>query len=172
MSNHSEDDVRERVLALLRSPKYQPLTKSGLARALRLPPEDRAGFRGVLRGLETEGVILCGKKALYTLRQRTPGGMTGTIKFLNTGGAHFLPDRHDPETKSALLALGFDLGREISVYVPAPETATALPGDRVVVKAALNRFRDGVEGRVVRVLERSRRAFVATLHKRGHSLAL
>jgi ribonuclease R len=172
MAMDSEDDLRERVLALLRSPQYQPQTKSGLARALRLPPEERSGFRDVLRGLEAEGVVLCGKKALYSLRQRTPGGLTGTIKFLNTGGAHFLPDRHDPETKAALLGLGFDLGREISIYVPPSETANALPGDHVVVKAAMNRFRDGVEGRVVRVLERSRRGFVATLQKRGHALAL
>lgn len=172
MSSDSEDDLRGRVLALLRSAQYQPLTKSGLARALRLPPEERAGFRGVLRGLEEEGVVLCGKKALYTLRLRTPGGLTGTMKFLNSGGAHFLPDRNDPENKPALLALGFDLGRPITVYVPATETANALPGDRVVVKAGMNRFQDGVEGRVVRVLERSQRAFVATLHKRGHAFAL
>ena len=172
MANQSDDDVRERVLAWMRSPKYQPLTKSGLARALRLRPEERAGFRGVLRELEAEGIVLCGKKSLYSLRERTPGGLTGTLKFLNTGDAQFLPDRHDPETAAALRGLGLDLGREISLPVPASETATALPGDRVVVKAGMNRYRDAMEARVVRVLERSPRPFVATLQQRGHRFEL
>jgi len=172
MSSDSEDGLRGQVLALLRSPQYQPLTKSGLARALRLPPGERAGFRGLLRGLEEEGVVMRGKKALYALRQRTPGGLTGTIKFLATGGAHFLPDRHDVENRSALLGLGMDLGQAAPIYVPPGETAQSLSGDRVVVKASANRWRDGVEGRVVRVLERSSRAFVATLQKRGHQWVL
>ena len=172
MSSDADDTLREKVLVLLRSAGYQPLTKSGLARVLGLPPDERARFRGVLRGLEDEGVVLCGRKSAYTLRQRTPGGMTGTLRLLHTGGAHFTPDRHDPETVAAMRVLGLDVGRMAAIYVPASETGLALPGDRVVVKAGMNRARDGVEGRVVRILERSQRGFVATVQKRGHGWVL
>ena len=58
MSSDADDTLREKVLVLLRSAGYQPLTKSGLARVLGLPPDERARFRGVLRGLEDEGVVL------------------------------------------------------------------------------------------------------------------
>lgn len=172
MATQPEGEVRARLIALMRSSKYRAQTRSGLARELDLRPDERAGFREVLRAMESEGIVLCGKKSLYSLRERTPGGLTGTIKVLNNGGVLFVPDRHDHETKAALRQLGLDPGRAAAIDVPVEGAGTALPGDRVVAKAALNKYRGGVEARVVRVLERSRRPFVATLHKRGHSLSL
>ncbi|MFN0125066.1 MAG: ribonuclease R [Verrucomicrobiales bacterium] len=164
--------MRGRLLALLRSASYRPLTKSGLARALEVPPDERAGFREVLRGLEREGVVVSGKKSLYSLRQGMAGGLTGTMKFLAAGDGVFLPDRSEPETKSGLRQLGLDTGRDPTIAVAAANAGTALPGDRVVVKASLNRKTGAVEAKVVRVVERSRRRFVATLVQRGHSFSL
>ena len=172
MHDPSGTGMRERILKLLSSPKYQPLTSSGIARALGIRPDDRAEMRASLRRLEEEGSVLLGKKSLYTLRHRTPGGLTGTLKFLASGDALCTVERHDPEARPTLLRLGFDLGRDVVIPVAAPETGNALPGDRVVIRASLNKQRAGVEGRVLRVLERSPRPFVATLKHRGKSFEL
>lgn len=166
-------DLRSRLLALLRGPKYQPLTKSGLARALDVPPDGRAAFRDTLRALEEEGKILCGKKRLYTLRGNTPGGLAGTITFLNSGGAHFSPDPHDAENKPALRTLGLAGVKNARIFVREGDTANALPGDRVVARVAPSKFEgDAPQARVLKVLERSQRPFVATLQKRGHDFSL
>ncbi len=164
----SDDSFRARVTELMRSPRYQPLTKSGLARELGLSPEERATFRHVLREMEEDGTVICGKKALYTLRTKSPGAMTGVIKFLNSGGAHFLPDANDADNLVQLRQLGVDMSREVRLWVPESATETALPGDYVTAKASPGRGeRNDVEARVVRVLERNRRPFVGSLVRRG-----
>lgn len=165
--------IRKRVLSLLRDPKTRPLTKSGLARALEIPPDARAAFRRQLKLWEDEGLLIEGKKGTYRLREHTPGGLTGTLKFLNTGGAHFTPDRQDPDNRTALLRLELDPDQPITIYVPAHETATALPGDQVLLKAYRARGqREGFEGRVLKVLKRSSRTFVGTLKRRGSGWCL
>ena len=167
----SEKSWQQRVLALMRSPKFRPVTKSGLARALDVPPDDRAAFRGILDSLEAKGLIHCGKKGLYGLRSHTAGGLSGKIQLLPKGGGLFFPDRHDRENRGPLLALGLNPGQENRIFIPDHEVATALSGDNVTVKAAPNRFEPAsIEGRVLRVLERSGRKCVGTLVKRGHDL--
>ena len=48
----TDRSLAESLLALLGSPKYQPLGKIGLSKKLKLPPDDRSGLREKLRELE------------------------------------------------------------------------------------------------------------------------
>jgi hypothetical protein len=54
----TDRSLAERLLALLGSPKYQPLDKIGLSKKLKLPPDDRSGLREKLRELEQAGEIV------------------------------------------------------------------------------------------------------------------
>ncbi|MGI8604490.1 MAG: ribonuclease R [Verrucomicrobiales bacterium] len=164
--------LQERLFEVLRSPRYQPLTKSGLARELDLPPDERVALRSLLRDLEVDGVIFRARRGLYSLRQRTAGALTGTMRFLNSGGAHFLPDRRDPDNRASLLSLGFKLDQDIRIFVRAYESGTALPGDRVAATASLNKLTGQIEARVGKILARSERPFVGTLCQNGRMLAV
>ncbi len=165
--------LQTRLLDLMRAPRYQPLTKSGLARALDLRPEERSALRALLRDLEADGTILFGRKALYTLKGRTTDTLTGTISFLRTGGAHFVPDRQDPENRGPLLSLGLPLGEDTRLYVPAKDLGNALPGDTIIGKVSARRFEPGeLEARVIKVIRRSERPLVGTLVKRGRDFAV
>ena len=170
----SSQFLRDRVLALLRSPRYQPMTKSELARTLELTPDERAGFRMVLRELVADGLVVEGRKSRYSVRHRGQGLLVGTLKFLNTGGAHFVPDPHDSENRGVLVGLGIDPARRDAIYVPAQNTGLALPGDMVTIKVSQDQWRDdsAIVGRVVKILERSGRTFVGTLIKAGHAWAI
>jgi ribonuclease R len=150
------------------------MSRMAIARALNLAPDQRPDLRAALRELIAGGMVTEGKNGLLRLRSGNRGALTGILRFRNGGGAHFTPDRNQPENRTALLALGLDPDRTDRIFVPPFDTGVALPGDRVAITAAVieNSDRTPVVGRVVEILERSRRPFVGTLARKGRSLAL
>ncbi len=117
-------DVREELLAVMRSPAYRPMTRSELARHLSLPADKRGGFKEALAALLQEGLVEEGRKSRYQLRQTGTGGaglLEGVIKFHPRGHALFFPDTSP------------GAGPAPKVFISRRDTGTALDGDRVAV---------------------------------------
>ncbi len=138
---------------LLDSPAYRPMTRSEMARALRIGAGRRAELRAALRAMERRGEAVCLRKN----RWGRPGKdrlFTGVLRVHRRGFA-FVADEKDPAREA---------------LVPAAAVGVAVHGDRVLVEAAQERGRrsagrrrtpagaDAARGalraRVVRVLER------------------
>ncbi|HEY3757242.1 MAG TPA: RNB domain-containing ribonuclease [Opitutaceae bacterium] len=149
--------LRERLLALLREPAYQPASEPELARRLGLNKKQRASLAHEIRRLLSSGEAL----RVQTDRIRLKGAegeVAGVIRFRAAGSAFVVPDAQAGDEAGA------------SVQVSAEDTAVALPGDRVAV-----RIFPGVEGRrpgeavgrVLRVLERANDQVVGELRRAG-----
>jgi ribonuclease R len=142
--------LRERILTLLRAPKYEPLDKIGIADALGLPPDDQGQLRTVLRTLEQEGVIAVIRKDLYILPEEA-NLCTGILRFSRGGTARL------------------DCGTEPHLFVSLENAGVAMNGDRVVARMVhdCHRQRPNQAGRpsaqVIRILERANETIVGTL---------
>ena len=125
------ETLRDLILDHMRNNPSQPMTKSDLARSLKISPERRAEFRKAIEVLEKEGLIQEGKKARYSLRTSPSGGnaLTGNLKFHPKGHAFFFPD----PTDEANIATGMDLVANSRIHIARRDTGTALDGDRVLV---------------------------------------
>ncbi len=154
-------DLPGRVLALMRSPRYQPLDKVGLSKKLGLPPEDRAILREVLRDLEERGEIARIRKDHYVLPEAAEL-VTGILQVHTSGNAHLLSEREG----------------QPDLYIASENTWTGMNGDRVVARilhegiAGVVSFRRRLpaagerrEGRVIRILKRASETLVGTLQR-------
>jgi ribonuclease R len=163
----------------MRSRPTQPMTKSSLARHLKIPVERRSELRKAIESLSAEGIIEEKKKACYMLRTKTGGNsLTGTLKFHPKGHAFFYPDI----TSEANLATGIDLVALDRVHITRRDTGTALDGDRVLVsirKPSPKRpFRtrseivpdapDEARGIVEKILSRRSGRLVGVFRKKGN----
>lgn len=166
--------MRERLLHLFAEPGYRPMTKSELARALELHPDQRAEMRRALGELQAEGLVLQGRKARWELAaaKAARGSVRGRFE-------------HDFRARPVLTVLevppnsALRIGERIPVALHA--SGTALPGDEVL--ASLSRkplprhlARRGStppgdwpehEARVQDILRREFREVVGVLHRRG-----
>jgi ribonuclease R len=124
-----DQSLREEILGWMRSAKYQPLTRSELARKLEVPSARRSELRQVLEELIAEGVIEEGRKSRYLLQEKKTNQMVGVIKFHPKGHAWLFPDATDP----ANIAAGIDPLNNPRVTIARRDAGTALDGDRVVV---------------------------------------
>jgi ribonuclease R len=149
------DQLREQVLRLLRTPKYRPLDKVELGKALGRKSGVRMGLNEVLRQLEQSGEIARIRKNRYVLPSEADL-VTGTLQ-VNQAGYAFLslekPGKQD-------------------LFIAAENTGTAMHGDKVVARitrderyARMKSGRDRPEGRVIRILERAHDSLVGTLQQ-------
>ncbi len=127
------DSLRERILHLMRSPGYQPMTKSEFARKLEIPSDNRAALRRELDAMAREGEVTAGKKSRYELRERSGNRLTGNLKFHPKGHAFFFPDIADEQN----LATGIDLSVHSRIHVARRDSGTALDGDRVLASVRM-----------------------------------
>jgi ribonuclease R len=148
-------DTKQKILALLRAPKYRPLDKKELARALGFKSENRSDLKDALRELERAGEIARIRKNRYILPSEADL-VTGKIQ-IHQAGFGFLARE------------GSDAG---DIFISAENTGTAMNGDRVVARitrdAEYARARGGSnrpEGRVIRILERAHDTIVGTLQQ-------
>ena len=131
----AELPLSDRVLALLQGPKAHPLTKSELARALEVPPDQRADLRAALIELTASGKIIEGRGRRFEARATAAAGQSlliGTLLSRQNGGAMFRPDAADLDNGPVLAGLGAT--SDLRVPVAPEHMATALHGDRVTVK--------------------------------------
>jgi ribonuclease R len=156
MRKRSHSDLRDKVLALLRAPKYRPLDNVEIAKALHLGGSERVGLNKTLRELERAGEIARVRKNRYVLPAEADL-VTGTIQIQQAGYGFVVTEK----------------GGQPDIYVAAENTGTAMNGDRVVARITRDqeyaRARTGAaaraEGRVIRILERAHDTIVGTLQQ-------
>ena len=152
--------IRERLLALLRTPDYRPSDRNEIARALRLQGRDRVEVHKTLRELEHAGEIVRIRKNRYVLPSEADL-VTGKLSIHQAGYGFLVPEKPG----------------EQDIFIAAENTGTAMNGDRVVARISRDvpprraKVRAGQasqhrsEGRVIRILERARDTIVGTLQQ-------
>ncbi len=154
--NSQTDPLKRQILRILSAPKYRPLDKSELAKALGRKSGVRMNLNETLRELERSGEIARIRKNRYVLPSEADL-VTGLLHVHQSGFA-FLTRENKPG--------------EQDLYISAENTGTAMHGDRVVARISrderFSRARSGSarpEGRVIRILERAHDTIVGTLQQ-------
>jgi ribonuclease R len=138
----SSDDL----LRLVRETVHHPATARELTRVLRIPREEAAAFRRQLKALVASGDLLQIRGNRYGL----PEKMDLVVGRLTTNAAGFgfvVPEHPHGD------------GAKQDVYIPAAQIGEAMHDDRVVARIE-RRSEKGLEGRIIRVLERSHATIV------------
>src|SRR4051812_8829622 len=149
-----QPDIKQSILALMRGPKYQPLSERELIQALSRKGERRHAVADALVALERSGKICRIRKNRFILPEAADL-ITGTIQIHQAGFGFVAREESD----------------EADVYLSAENTGTAMNGDRVVVRISgdadrgRRRSGKGPEGRVIRILERAHETIVGTLQQ-------
>jgi ribonuclease R len=135
----------EQVLAQIRDRIDHPSTPREMLQRLRIPREQRAAFKRVLRDLVSSGALIETRGNRFGLPDRM-NLVVGRITTHPRGFGFVVPDR-------PLEDAGGD------IYVAGSNLNQAMHGDRVV--ARVERVTDkGVEGRILRILERGASSIV------------
>jgi len=136
---YSRDDV----LRLVTEQVHHPATARELAQLLRVPREERAGFKRQIKALVADGVLLQIRGNRFGLAEKMDL-ISGRLQA-NAGGFGFVvPDHTDTAGQQ---------GRR-DIYVAAGNLMEAMHGDRVIARIERQSER-GPEGRIIRILERS-----------------
>ena len=151
-SQWPSSSLEAKILSLVRRRCHAPPCMSDFASLLRSAPgTDAATLAKALHDLELAGEIVRVRNDRFALPS-TMDLVVGTIQTHRDGSAHLLRDNPgEPE-----------------FYLTPENTATALPGDRVVVRHLRDQapFRGyQPQGRVIRILQRGTTMAVGTLSK-------
>ena len=158
--------LKDRLIRHMEDGRYEPQSKSELARALNVDSRQKLDFRALVDQMEEEGKLVRLQKGRYALKRERRNLVHGMIRILRSGKILFLPRKGDP----AAAALGWDTEAIPELELKPNRLGTALDGDRVAVrverKAARGRRnirRDrfssldaGMKARVEEVTERAR----------------
>ncbi|MEX1115107.1 MAG: hypothetical protein WEB53_07650, partial [Akkermansiaceae bacterium] len=98
------NNLRDSILDALRSASGNPLSKSQLARTLKLPGPRVTELRNTLDAMVKEGSLILGKKSCYQLPNAPKNQLTGVLKFHPKGHAFFFPEITDEQN----IATGID----------------------------------------------------------------
>lgn len=143
------DPLRRDILRLLAK---RPCDKVEIAQELGLDPGLRAKLLGMLRDMELAGDVARIRKDRFIIPEDADL-FTGNIQFHASGTAHVLSEKPG----------------EPDLFISPENTFTAMHGDRVVARLAVDRNdrRPGNdrEGRVIRILHRANETIVGTLQK-------
>jgi ribonuclease R len=149
------DQLRQQILRLLSAPKYRPLDKVELGKALGRKSGVRMGLNEVLRQLEQSGEIARIRKNRYVLPSEADL-VTGKLHVHQAGYAFLTREKPG----------------EQDLFIAAENTGTAMHGDKVVARITrdepYSRARGGhgrTEGRIIRILERAHDSLVGTLEQ-------
>jgi ribonuclease R len=135
-----------RIVDFLRNEAGRPLKAKELAGALNVPAGAFAEFRELLQRLEEDGVLYRVQRQRYAAPERI-NLTVGRVQTTRGGAGFLIPDDRSPD-----------------VFIPVQALNTAIDGDRVVVRVESRHRGDRPQGRVIRVLERSRTTVVGVFH--------
>src|ERR1700736_167589 len=153
MAERARPSLEQRLLRLLGSRQYQPLTKIDLGKQLGVPIQERQQFRKLLDALELAGKITRIRKDRYVLPKEADL-VVGVLQVNPQGFGYVLNESND--------------GRG-DVYVSEENMGTAMHKDRVVARIIRDetprraQHRSKREGRIIRILERANQTIVGTL---------
>jgi len=133
------------LLQLIRDRVHHPATARELAQILRIPREERSSFKRQLKALVVSGELL----QVRGNRFGVPDKMDLVVGRLTTnpGGFGFVVPEH-PEAS----------GRR-DIYIAGANLLEAMHGDRVVARVERETAK-GLEGRIIRILERGNETVV------------
>ncbi|HKB13529.1 MAG TPA: ribonuclease R [Vicinamibacterales bacterium] len=137
--------TRDQVLDLMRERVHHPAGARELLQILKVPREERATFRRLIKSLVDSGDLIQIRGQRFGLPEKMDL-YVGRLQTHPAGYGFVAPERP--------LENGGD------IYVSGPLLNEAMHGDRVVVR--IERIKEGgrAEGRVIRILERSNAAIV------------
>ncbi len=169
--------LRDSILDALRSANGNPLSKSQLARGLKLPGTRITELRKTLDALVQENAIKEGKKNTYSLPTAPKNQLTGSLKFHPKGHAFFFPEI----TAEHNIASGIDFTVHSRIFIERRNVGTALDGDQVavsIIKQVARPFRtrseiqpdtsDEMRGKVDEVIARRSGKLVGIYRKKGN----
>ncbi len=129
---------------------HHPATARELIQVLRVPREERAAFKRQLKTLVASGDLLQIRGNRFGLPEKMDlivGRLT-----TNPGGFGFVVPEHGEPGDGAQ-------GRSGDIYIAAANLTEAMHGDRVVARVE-RRTEKGLEGRIIKILERSQSSIV------------
>ncbi len=136
---------RDELLRLITDTVHHPATARELAQTLRISREERATFKRLLKSLVAAGDLLQIRGNRFGL----PEKMDLVVGRLSTNPAGFgfvVPEDARP-------------GERKDIFIPALHLVEAMHGDRVVARVE-RQTEKGLEGRIIRILERSQQLVV------------
>lgn len=152
------DNLKQEILRLLSAPKYRPLDKVELGKALGRKSGVRMDLNQMLKELEREGEIARIRKNRYVLPAEADL-VTGLLHVHQAGYAFLTREKSDQQ----------------DLFISAENTGTAMHGDRVVARITRDeRYANAkggsarAEGRIIRILERAHDTIVGTLQQSRH----
>ncbi len=120
-----------------------------MARALDVSKDEYRAFRRLLDSLETDGAIVRQSQGRYAIPEQFDL-LAGTLQTTRAGDGFVIPN---------------EAGRE-DVFVPGRQLATAVDGDRVLVRIERRPPGRNPAGRIVRVIERAWSRVAGVYHKK------
>ena len=130
---------REQTLKLLRDKVTHPATTRDLIKTFKIPREERATFRRVVKALVTAGELIQTKGGRVGLPDKMDL-VVGRLQAQTSGFGSVVPDKTSDDTPD--------------VYISAGNIKEAMHGDRVLVRIERRALENRLEGRIIRVLER------------------
>jgi ribonuclease R len=140
----SSDDL----LRLIRDKVHHPATAKELAQVLRVPREERTAFKRLLKRLVADGALLQIRGNRFGLPEKMDL-VVGKLAT-NPGGFGFVVPEGSEGTPRA---------ERQDVFIAAPNLADAMHGDRVVARVERHTEK-GLEGKIIRILQRSQETIV------------
>jgi ribonuclease R len=140
----AEDDS---LLALIREHVHHPATSRELVRILRVPREERATFVRRLRALVSAGQLIRTRGNRFGLPDKMDL-VVGRFEAHQAGYGFVVPEVASGPAPPPDRAIRED------IYIAASNLAEAMHGDRVVARVERHTER-GLEGRIVRILDRA-----------------
>jgi len=148
--------MKERILQLLSSSDYVPMTHNRISGALSLKKGERVDLRRAMKELMAEGKVVRVDRQRYALAAPMQL-IAGVLKGHPRGFGFVIPEDESID----------------DVYIHRENMSTALDGDKVLVRLLPTYRRGrggrrGVEGEIVQVVERAKREIVGELRRSGH----
>ena len=148
----------QEILGHIREKAHHPASARELAQLLRVPREDRNAFKRHLKALVADGQLI----AIRGHRFGLPEQMDVVVGRLQTnpGGFGFvMPEDADPGERLA----GRAQSRQ-DIFIAPPNLGDAMHGDRVAARVERQTER-GLEGRIIRILQRSHQTVVGRFER-------
>ncbi|CUH94317.1 Ribonuclease R [Propionispora sp. 2/2-37] len=144
-------DLKEKIVAFMRTEAYKPLTVEELAGEMDLQGEEMSGFWEALRELEEAALIIRTRYGKYGVPERM-NLVVGRLSLSSKGFGFVVPDAPDVS----------EPGKD--VFIPPGGLLTAMHNDRVVARLNHGQPQDGKrrEGEIIRILERANNRIVGT----------
>ncbi|WP_165228441.1 ribonuclease R [Aquisphaera insulae] len=149
-------DYSEKVLQLVASQGYRPLTLKAMSRRLEVSADDYQSFRRQLKELIRQGRLDVHRDKTLTKPDHS-NAVVGIFRRSSRGFGFVRPQSSE--------------GRSEQIYIAPDSAGDASSGDEVVVKIVKRPKNPGMnmEGRIVQILARASGLFVGTYQESGRS---